>query len=81
MQVFFLSLITCTNVIREDSMFINYIFIYAVFAIWLMLLIKLLLSIPGYIFNRKNKHVQINLKDDELPFVSVLIKIKINKPY
>lgn len=54
--------------------FIDYMYIFSLFSIWLLLLVNIILAVSGYLLysKTKDKKVQV-LETDELPFVSVIV--------
>ncbi len=53
---------------------IDYLFLYAFFSIWLLLIFNIILAFGGYVFYRKTTQRTLDILDlDQFPYVSVLV--------
>ncbi len=58
----------------ENLTLIDYLFLYSLISIWIVLLINILLATNGYMYYMKINKIKIQLiEDKKCPFVSILV--------
>lgn len=58
----------------SDLNLIDYLYLFSLFSIWVLLLVNIILAISGYRFYSKTNDKQVDImKNDDLPFVTVMV--------